>query len=85
MEFDDTCFKAVDMGGYGLPWGEAEYYCRQEGADLASIGTQAENDKIHAMLADSKYTYAVLFYGHLYAPSCESTTQFKCLVETLTV
>ena len=47
MEFEGSCYKFVKKTGEtAFSWYSARSYCSQDGADLASIQSQAENDFI---------------------------------------
>ena len=54
-EFGGSCYKFVKKSGEtAFSWYESRFYCQQEGADLASIQSQAENDFVLSNIAPSK-------------------------------
>ena len=57
MEYAGSCYKFVNKTSeYAYSWNEARYYCQQDNADLASIGSQSENDFVVANLGPCKCT-----------------------------
>ena len=55
-EFEGSCYKFVKKTGEtAFSWYSARQYCNEDGAELASIQSQSENDFVMSKISPCQY------------------------------